>query len=827
MRFQTNQRATTIFVAMLLSLGVALPALAREAAIAPGGCVIVPDDQGNVVGECPLEHTDVEVEIAGFLARVTLTQRFANPFKDPIEAVYTFPMSEKSAVDTMLMKVGDRVIKGIIKERSEAERIYREARDAGKTASLLDQERPNIFTQSVANIMPGEAIEITISYVEYLRYEDGEYEFSFPMVVGPRYIPNGGPAPAPSPDPIPLEEPLPGGPGVRPAPVPYNGRYVPDAGRITPPVTRKGTRAGHDISLTVNLNAGLPIRDIESMLHEVDVKTVSENEAVIHLQNQNEIPNRDFVLKYSVAGEGIEDAILTHTDARGGFVSLILQPPARLTPEAITPKEMIFVIDVSGSMRGFPIEKAKSAMRMCIEGMNPHDTFNLVTFAGGLGYCFDRAVPNAPQNRAKALEYLANLEGSGGTEMMQAIQAALGNQNDPERLRTVCFMTDGFIGNDMAILDAIRKNVSTARVFAFGIGSSVNRFLIEGMGREGRGASEIITLESDGDEAAQRFHERIQSPVLTDISIDFDGLPVTDLYPAPNAIPDLFASQPIVLTGRYTGRGKGTVTIRGNTAQGPFERSIPVALPGDEPANDVLASLWARQRIEWLMAEDWLGTQVSNPKPGIKQDIIDLGLEFSLVSQYTSFVAVEERVVNENGRPRTVEVPVEMPDGVSYEGIFGDAADTSAQLQNLGYVGRAAGAASSGKSKGQRMESNAQAPAIAAEELKDVDLADRQAEPRVDKAVASKLAPELRGLAAKVRNGNYSEGAVKVRNGMVRVFVKVSKIDEATAKALRDAGARIVAEMHSDNTFYVAVPVEALEKLAALDAVLRVELPSK
>ncbi len=359
MRNRWNQRAAAILVALLLGLGTVMPVFAGERTIAPGGCVIIPDDQGNVVGECPLEHTDVDVEIAGFLARVTLTQRFANPYEDPIEAVYTFPMSEKAAVDTMVMKVGDRVIKGIIKERSEAERIYREARDAGKTASLLDQERPNIFTQSVANIMPGDAIEITISYVEYLKYEDGEYEFSFPMVVGPRYIPNGGPAPMPEPNPVPFEEPLPGKPGVRPAPIPYNGRYVPDANRITPPVTPKGTRAGHDISLTVDLNAGLPIRDIESVLHEVDVKSVSESEAVIRLKNQNEIPNRDFVLKYSVAGEGIEDAILTHTDARGGFVSLILQPPARLAPEAITSKEMIFVIDVSGSMRGFPLEKGE------------------------------------------------------------------------------------------------------------------------------------------------------------------------------------------------------------------------------------------------------------------------------------------------------------------------------------------------------------------------------------------------------------------------------------------------------------------------------------
>jgi Ca-activated chloride channel family protein len=465
-------------------------------------------------------------------------------------------------------------------------------------------------------------------------------------------------------------------------------------------------------------------------------------------------------------------------------------------------------------------------MRQCIEGMNPHDSFNLVTFAGGLGYCFDSAVPNTPQNRAKALEYLANLEGGGGTEMMQAIQAALSGQDNSERLRIVCFMTDGFIGNDMAILDAIHKNVSQARVFAFGIGSSVNRFLIEGMGREGRGASEVITLETDGDEAAQRFHERIQSPVLTDISIAFDGLPVTDLYPAPNSIPDLFASTPLVLTGRYAGRGTGTVTVRGNTAQGPFERSIPVTLPGDEPTNDVLASLWARQRIEWLMAEDWLGAQVGNPKPAIKQDIIDLGLEFSLVTQYTSFVAVEERVVNENGRPKTVQVPVEMPDGVSYEGIFGDRDDSAMQQSQL--LGRSAGAAGlpvpTSVSKRAQMESAA--PSVAPEPLAAADEPREEAKAESEKDVLSKLAPELRGLAEKARDGNYTEGAVKVRNGAVRVFVEVDRIDLAIAKAIRDVGGKIISEMQSDNTLYVAVPVEALGKLAALDSVRMVRPPT-
>jgi Ca-activated chloride channel family protein len=584
-------------LAAALALAVAFAAVAFPAAATKPvteGTLQILDSDGEPAGVCPLEHTDVQVDISGYIARVTLTQRFRNPLAEPIEAVYTFPMSERAAVDSMTMLIGDRTIKGIIKEREEARKAYEAARAAGQAASLLDQERPNIFTQSVANILPNDKVEIRISYVEYLEYEDGEYTLAFPMVVGPRYIPGN-----------------PGGAG--------GTDQVPDAARITPPVTPEGTRAGHDISVAVSLDAGVAIREIDSELHEVEIERPAEHKAVVRLKEKAELPNRDFILRYAVAGDAIEDAVMSHADARGGFFTVILQPPDRVAPEAVTPKEMIFVIDCSGSMRGFPIEKAKATMRRCIEGMNPDDTFNLVSFAGGTGYCFDRPVPNTKKNRTKALEYLDALEGSGGTEMMAAIRAALEKQEDPERLRIVCFMTDGFIGNDMGILDAIQKNVDSARVFAFGIGNGVNRFLIEGMGRTGRGASEVVTLQSDADEAVKRFHERIQSPLLTDISIDFGNLPVEEVFPDPGAVPDLFAARPLVLKGRYTGPASGVIAVRGQTAQGPFERRISVDLPKEEPAHDVLAPLWARERIAFLMDRDWLNMQQGKPDPDIRK----------------------------------------------------------------------------------------------------------------------------------------------------------------------------------------------------------------
>ncbi len=803
---------------VMLAYGPA-PAWAQDAA---AGRLLALDKDMQPVGECPLKHTSVEVDIAGFIARVTLTQQFDNPFLEPIEAIYTFPLSERAAVDAMLMKIGDRTIKGVVKEREEARRIYEAAREAGKAASLLDQERPNIFTQSVANIMPGDSISITISYVEYLKYEEGEYAFSFPMVVGPRFIPG-------TPD---SQKPV--GPMIAPAPERGGTDEVPDAGRITPPVTPEGTRAGHDVSLAVRIDAGAPIQSIESDLHEVDIERPSDTTAIAQLTDKATIPNRDFVLHYAVASNTIVDAVLTHKAEKGGFFTLIMQPPARVAPDGIAPKEMIFVIDCSGSMRGFPIEKAKKTMRLCIEGMNPQDTFNLVSFSGGLGYAFPDAVPNTDKNRRKALDYLDKLEGSGGTQMMPAIHAALGGAPDPQRLRIVCFMTDGYIGNDMAILDAIQKNAGTARVFSFGIGNSVNRFLIEGMARTGRGHAEIVSLESGADAAAKRFHERIQSPILTDISVDFGGLPVEEVFPDPGAMPDLFAANPLVLKGRYAHAAEGVITVRGNTPHGLFERQVEVSLPADEPEHDVLAPLWARERVAWLMERDWLGAQQGKPDPDIKKAVTQLGIEFGLVTQYTSFVAVEEKIINENGKTKRVEVPVEMPDGVSYEGVFGHETDAVAFMG-----GAVMGRLAAGKAMAAPQAMQQQARGVAAvESLESRQFAPPQASKdeeapapelsssSTDDKEAGKLHPALRGLAAKVVKGSYTEGRVRVRDGMVEVFITLEDDSEERLDELRALGVKIVSHARSSKRVLARVRVEDLERIADRPFVKRIEPPA-
>jgi len=593
------------------------------------------DPRGETLGACPLKHTAVKAEVSGPLARVKVTQDFENPFQEKIETVYTFPLPASAAVDDMTMLVGGRTIRGVIKTREEARAIYDAARRAGRTAGLLDQERPNIFTQAVTNIPPGGKVQIVISYVETLRYEAGNYEFSFPMVVGPRYIPQQG---------------------------------VPDAPNITPPVTPPGTRAGHDISLEVAVDAGLAIDAISSPSHEVAIARPDTRKAAVTLRDKAVLPNKDFLLRWDVAGRRVEDAVLAHHDARGGFFTLVLQPPERVAVAEITPKELVFVLDTSGSMMGFPIEKAKETMRLALDNLNPNDTFNLITFAGDTRVLFPAPVPASPENLRRAQEFLASRYGSGGTEMMKAIRAALDGAGENGRVRVVCFMTDGYVGNDFQILGEIQRHPD-ARVFSFGIGNSVNRFLLDGMARYGRGEVEYVGLQQDGSAAARRFQERVRNPLLTDISIDWGGLAVSDVYP--QRIPDLFSATPVILSGRYARAGSGTIRLRGRMAGREFTRDIRVNLPGNEARHDVLATLWARRRVDELMSQDFTGAQRGTIRADLKQQVVKLGLEFRLMTQYTSFVAVEEKVVHEGGEPRRIQVPVEMPEGVSYEGVFG------------------------------------------------------------------------------------------------------------------------------------------------------------
>ncbi len=651
------------FLKFFLLLGASLAAMSGVNALkssggrvsaqsgATQGALQVVDPNGKPRALCPLKHTDVKAQISGFLSRVVVTQEFENPFKEKIEAVYTFPLPQNASVDDMTMTVGERTVRGKILRREEAQAVYEAAKSNGQTASLLDQERPNVFTQSVANILPGEQIKITISYVETLKYEDGSYEFVFPMVVGPRYVP-GSPTGAQGNT---------NGNGFA-----EDTNQVPDASRVTPQPAPVGMRAGHDVSIDVSIDAGVPIDALNSKTQDVTIERPDDRRAMVRLKDQATIPNKDFVLRYDVAGKKIEDALLTHSTDKGGFFTLILQPPDRVTAEDVTPKELVFVLDTSGSMSGFPIEKAKETMKLALDNLYPYDTFNLITFSGDEHVLFPEPVPATKENLARAQAFLESRTGGGGTEMMKAIKASMDPSDAQGHVRIVVFMTDGYVGNDMEIIGEVQKHPN-ARVFAFGIGGSVNRFLLDNMAKYGRGEVEYVGLNDDGSAAARRMHERVRNPLLTDISIDWNGLPVADVYP--RTVPDLFSAKPVILTGRYTGNGRGTIRLKGKMSGRDFVREIPVDFSNAQQ-HDVLATLWARTRVDDLMSQDLKGAQQGTMKNEVKQAITQLGLDYRLMTQFTSFVAVEEMVVTDGGQPRRIDVPVEVPEGVNRAVVF-------------------------------------------------------------------------------------------------------------------------------------------------------------
>lgn len=586
---------------------------AQEDKTSEGSLHLLNSDRQEV-GLCPLKRTEVQAAVSGFVARVTVTQTFQNPRPNAIEAVYTFPLPNDAAVDNMTIRIGDRLIQSKVLEREKAKATYEQAKQEGKTAALLAQRRPDVFTQFVANIAPSAEVKVTISYVVTLPYLDDTYEFTFPMTIGRRYVPSGA--------------------------------GVDDAGQISPP---SATRPGHTISMEINVDSGVPVSGVASATHEIETSMYSASRFTVRLGDGDVIPNRDFVLRYKTAGSKIEDAVLAHHDGRGGFFTLILQPPDKVMPADTTPKEVVFVLDTSGSMAGFPIAKAKEAMDLTLGHLNPYDTFNLITFAGETRILFDAPVPATPENLESARKMLADSTSSGGTEMMKAIRVALEPSDAQGHIRIACFMTDGGVTNDAEIIEEVRKHPN-ARVFAFGIGTSINHRLLDEITREGRGEVEYVRQADDGSAAARRFFERIRNPLLTDISLEYQGLSVSDPYP--QKIPDLFDAKPVMITGRYTQAGRGKIVLRGQMQGQPFSREIDVELPAEKTENNVLATLWARKKIADLSRRDLL-----EKDEAITKAITSLGLEYRLLTSFTSMVAVDETPSTDRTPPERVEVP--------------------------------------------------------------------------------------------------------------------------------------------------------------------------
>ncbi|HEY5998729.1 MAG TPA: VIT domain-containing protein [bacterium] len=617
----------------------------RPAAPAPGeyvpGCGELSVERDGKRLPFPLEHTEVAAKIAGYIATVRVTQKYRNPFDTKIEAVYVFPLPENAAVSDFVMTIGARRIRGIIREREEAQRIYEDARRQGYQAALLTQERPNIFTQKVANIEPGKAIDVEITYFNTLAWHDDAFTFVFPMVVGPRYNPAGST----------------GGVGAVPRGAGGASGQATEMQYLAP-----GERTGHDIGLSVEIDAGMPIERLESPSHVIDVAGRGGERATVRLRRMDSIPNKDFVLRYRVAGERPRQALFLQRDGAEGWFTLLLAPPAGLERLARPPLEMVFLVDTSGSMNGWPIEKAKAALRRAVKSLSPGDTFQITRFAGDNSRFRPEPVPATPENIADGLAYLDGLNGSGGTEMVQGVRAALDAPLDPQRFRIVSFMTDGYVGNEAQVLATVGERLGSARIFSFGVGTSVNRYLMEGLARVGRGAVAYIGAGDSDTEAVDRFYERIARPALTDIAIDWGGMRVADVYP--ERIPDLFVGRPVILTGRFTGLGRTTIEVTGTSGGERVVQKLAAQLDRKQQHEGV-RRIWARARIADLTDEALQADAVR--QADIRGEIKATALTHGLVSDYTAFVAVDATRVTAGDEGVTVVQPVPVPEGVRYD----------------------------------------------------------------------------------------------------------------------------------------------------------------
>ncbi|GMV43006.1 MAG: hypothetical protein AMXMBFR64_47220 [Myxococcales bacterium] len=647
---------------------------ARRVLTDPGDLPRLQVKVGKKTTDLPLQRTHVSMEVSGFTARVEVTQTWRNPLDKPIEAVYVFPLPENSAVDDMKIRVGDRLIEAEIQRRDDARRTYEDAKRDGHTAALLEQERPNVFTQSIANMEPGKDIEVVIRYVQDLTWDAGEVEVVFPMVVGPRFIPGakGGKQ----------------GTGWS-----RDTDAVPDASRVTPPIVGAGFRSGNDISIEVVIAPGLPVADLEVPTHDVELAEV-DGAMIVQLAPHERLPNRDFVLRFRTDAPTPTAAVYAHRVKRGGFFQLIVQPPA--TTEVLAPREVIFVIDVSGSMSGLPLAMAKDAARQAISRLRPVDTFNVVTFAGQTGRVFEASRPANAGNVRLGLGFVDAAMAGGGTYLATAVTDALSAKKaDVERGRdrVVVFLTDGYVGNEAQILAQIEGLVRgfkarglTARAFGFGTGSSVNRMLMDGIGKAGNGATVYLTSREDPSRAVAALYRMIDRPVLSGISIDWGGLAVADVEPA--ALPDLVASRPLVIHGRYLEPGAATVTLHATSQGTPISLPIQVDLAASEERNGSLETLWARARVESLDRLLWGGHDA-----GVVEQITALGLDYRLVTAYTSFVAVDRSKRVGDGTTRTITQPGDAPEGVNLStampvaGVFTMKAAEGAALMGHGSGG--------------------------------------------------------------------------------------------------------------------------------------------
>jgi len=626
--------------AVSLGLAAALVAPGGAAAAQPSGHEQTASPYFHVssddpsVDRLPLKGTRVEARITGVMADVTVTQRYRNEGTRPIEARYVFPGATRAAVHAMTVRLGERVITAQVREKQQARVEFDAAKREGRTAALLEQHRENVFQTSVANILPGDDVQVELKYTELLVPREGRYRFVFPTVVGPRYV---------------------GAPAAREGAGKANDAW---AGM---PYLPAGTHSPAGFELDVRLAAPLPLQAIASPSHALAVDRRNDREATIRLAGDVPANDRDFVLDYRLAGERVETGlVLTRGTGDGeNYFLAMVEPPHAPRTEAIVPREYVFVVDISGSMHGFPLDTAKSLLERLVGGLRASDTFNVMLFAGSNRMLAPQSVPATRANVEQAVRTLGELTGGGSTELLPALRRALALPRDPERARTFVVVTDGYVTVEREAFELIRRNLSAANLFAFGIGSSVNRQLIEGMARAGQGEPFVVLDRESAPAQAERFRRMIESPVLTQVRARFEGLEVYDVEPL--ALPDVFAGRPVVVFGKWRGEARGRMVLEGRAADGALSRSVEVAADRVTTGDEALRYLWARHRIASLTDQETL-----EGGHALRDAILDLGLRHHLLTQYTSFVAVDRVVRNAgaNDTP-TVDQPSPLPQGVT------------------------------------------------------------------------------------------------------------------------------------------------------------------
>ena len=585
----------------------------------------------QVVGDTtlvPLLSTSANVQIAGVIADVHISQVFHNTGKKPIEAIYVFPGSTRAAVYAMRMTIGKRTIVAKIEERKKARKDYEAAKKQGKSASLLEQQRPNVFQMNVANILPGDTIAIEMSYTELLVPENGIYQFVYPTVVGPRYSNKKENSAA------------------------ENDRWVAN------PYTTEGTKPTYTFNIEASITEDIPIQDIHCSSHKTNIQFEGVSSANITLAPSEKYSgNRDFVLEYRLTGNTVQSGILLYKGKSENYFLAMIQPPKTVKTDEIPQREYLFIVDVSGSMNGFPLEISKGILRKLIGNLRPEDKFNVLLFAGGSRLMNQESVSATKENAEKAINIIDNEQGGGGTELLPALKQALSLKPLPNYSTTYIILTDGYVDVEKETFELIRNNLSKANFFAFGIGNSVNRLLIEGIAHAGQGESFIVTKPEEAPAQADKFREYVQNPLLTNIKIAFKGFETYDVIPA--QIPDVFAQRPVLLYGKWKGEPQGSISVSGITGKGKWEGNLSISKNKCNNKNSAIKYLWARKKIEQLADYNKVASDSS-----LRSKITNLGLKYNLLTDFTSFIAIDSQQRTKDPA-KTVVQPLPLPQGVS------------------------------------------------------------------------------------------------------------------------------------------------------------------